>query len=55
MQDIYIQTWCRPQQFDPERGTLSAWLLGIAPMPNVRLAGGIIPECVLGRAAEFAI
>jgi RNA polymerase sigma-70 factor (ECF subfamily) len=30
MQDIYTQIWRRPQQFDPERGTLSAWLLGIA-------------------------
>ena len=30
MQDIYTQIWHRPQQFDPERGTLSAWLLGIA-------------------------
>jgi len=30
MQDIYTQIWSRPQQFDPERGTLSAWLLGIA-------------------------
>jgi RNA polymerase sigma-70 factor (ECF subfamily) len=30
MQDIYTQIWCRPQQFDPERGTLTAWLLGIA-------------------------
>lgn len=29
MQDIYTQIWCRPQQFDPDRGTLSAWLLGI--------------------------
>jgi RNA polymerase sigma-70 factor (ECF subfamily) len=30
MQDIYTQIWCRPEQFDPERGTLSAWLFGIA-------------------------
>ena len=30
IQDIYTQIWRRPQQFDPERGTLSAWLIGIA-------------------------
>jgi len=30
MQDIYTQIWCRPQGFDPDRGTLRVWLFGIA-------------------------
>ncbi len=30
MQDIYTQIWRRPEQFDPERGSLRAWLFGIA-------------------------
>ncbi len=30
MQDTYTHIWRRPQGFDPERGTLRAWLFGIA-------------------------
>jgi RNA polymerase sigma-70 factor (ECF subfamily) len=30
MQDTYTHIWRRPQGFDPERGTLRAWLYGIA-------------------------
>jgi len=30
MQDVYTQIWCRPQGFDPDRGTLRVWLFGIA-------------------------
>ncbi len=29
MQDTYTQIWRRPHGFDPERGTLRAWLYGI--------------------------
>jgi len=30
MQDTYTHIWRRPQGFDPDRGTLRAWLYGIA-------------------------
>jgi RNA polymerase sigma-70 factor (ECF subfamily) len=30
MQDTYTHIWRRPQGFDPERGSLRAWLYGIA-------------------------
>ena len=30
MQDTYTHIWRRPQGFDPNRGTLRAWLYGIA-------------------------
>jgi RNA polymerase sigma-70 factor, ECF subfamily len=30
MQESYSHIWGRPQGFDPERGTLRAWLFGIA-------------------------
>jgi RNA polymerase sigma-70 factor, ECF subfamily len=30
MQETYTHIWRRPQGFDPERGTLRAWLFGIA-------------------------
>lgn len=30
MQDTYTNIWLRPHGFDPERGTLRAWLYGIA-------------------------
>ncbi|MGC2615936.1 MAG: RNA polymerase sigma factor [Terracidiphilus sp.] len=30
MQDIYTHIWRRPQGFDPDRGSLRAWLYGVA-------------------------
>ena len=31
MQDVYTQILCRPQGFDPDRGTLRVWLFAIVP------------------------
>jgi RNA polymerase sigma-70 factor, ECF subfamily len=62
MQDTYTHIWRRPQGFDPERGTLRAWLYGIARKQAAewwrrqKLADPLeIESTAPGRAESFSV